>query len=126
MGASQPKSPSFLVQVLRTFVVAARLFVDSRVPLWAKVIPVAVLLYVIFPFDFIPDFIPGLGQLDDLTVLLLGLWAFMQFCPPNVVHEYTTGSKVVDGSYHVVEDQEPAPPRQPEQIWSPDQPKKNY
>lgn len=34
---------------------------------------IAVLLYFIMPIDFMPDFIPGLGLLDDIT--LLG-WVF--------------------------------------------------
>ncbi|WP_121667659.1 YkvA family protein [Mesonia aquimarina] len=31
------------------------------------------LLYVLNPFDLIPDFIPGLGYIDDLSVLSIGL-----------------------------------------------------
>ena len=30
-------------------------------------------LYVLNPFDLIPDFIPGLGYIDDLAVLSFGL-----------------------------------------------------
>ena len=31
------------------------------------------LLYVLNPMDIVPDFIPGLGYLDDITVLSIGL-----------------------------------------------------
>lgn len=34
------------------------------------VIIVAALLYVVSPIDFIPDFIPGLGWTDDISVIL--------------------------------------------------------
>ncbi len=34
---------------------------------------VFVLLYVLNPFDLVPDFIPGLGYLDDVSVLTFGL-----------------------------------------------------
>ncbi len=30
-------------------------------------------LYVLNPFDLIPDFIPGLGYIDDMAVLTFGL-----------------------------------------------------
>lgn len=34
---------------------------------------IMVLLYVLNPFDLIPDFIPFIGYLDDLAVLTIGL-----------------------------------------------------
>lgn len=40
-----------------------------------RVLPIlAALLYVISPVDVVPDFIPGLGWLDDLLVLGLLAW----------------------------------------------------
>ena len=64
------------------------LLTDGKVSLLTKaIIPVA-LLYVISPIDFIPDVILGLGQLDDLGVILLGLTLFVKLSPPDVVEYY--------------------------------------
>lgn len=30
----------------------------------------AVVIYIVFPFDFIPDCVPVLGQMDDLSILV--------------------------------------------------------
>lgn len=66
-----------------------RLFHDSRVPRWVKLIPIAGLVYLISPIDLIPDMmLPGLGQVDDVAVILLSLKVFIDLCPPGVVREY--------------------------------------
>jgi hypothetical protein len=59
------------------------------VPTWIKYgIPVLIALYFLFPIDVIPDFIPGLGQLDDLGVILLGMSMMIRFAPQQVVSEH--------------------------------------
>jgi len=30
------------------------------------------LIYLVSPIDFVPDFLPGIGQLDDLAALFFG------------------------------------------------------
>jgi uncharacterized membrane protein YkvA (DUF1232 family) len=40
-----------------------------RIPYWTIAAIVVSLLYVLNPFDLIPDFIPGLGQIDDAAVV---------------------------------------------------------
>lgn len=40
-----------------------------EIPRHSIVAVVAALIYVIVPFDAIPDFIPGIGLLDDLSVI---------------------------------------------------------
>ena len=42
---------------------------DPRVPPRYKVLGVAALLYLLNPFDLIPDFLPGVGYLDDAAAL---------------------------------------------------------
>ncbi len=65
-----------------------RLVKDPRVALRAKLILLGVLTYIIFPIDLLPDLLLGLGQLDDLVVLLLGLKLFIRLCPKDVVREH--------------------------------------
>ena len=66
-----------------------RLLHDGRVPGWVKLIPFAGLVYLLSPIDLVPDLmLPGLGQLDDLAVILLSLKLFVDLCPPGIVKEY--------------------------------------
>ena len=64
-----------------------RLFRDRRVSVLPKALLVLLVLYVLFPFDVIPDFVPVVGEMDDVAVLLGGLWWFVRLCPPEVVRE---------------------------------------
>ena len=60
---------------------AIRLFREPRVPVLLKTLPVLAGLYIVSPIDLIPDFLPGLGQLDDLGVILATLELFVRSCP---------------------------------------------
>ncbi|MBI3801660.1 MAG: DUF1232 domain-containing protein [Deltaproteobacteria bacterium] len=65
-----------------------RLFTDRRVPLRAKAILVAAVLYVLDPIDLLPDFLfPFFGMLDDLAVCIFAARWFISLCPPDVVQE---------------------------------------
>lgn len=75
-------------KLLKTGRVALRLMKDRRVPLHAKLVMVGAVVYALSPLDFIPDFIPILGQLDDVAVLAAGLSLFIRLCPPEVVEEH--------------------------------------
>ena len=79
------------VQVLRhlpSFVrLYWRLFRDRRVPLLPKALLVLTLAYVVSPLDLIPDFVPVIGEVDDVVVVLSLLWLFIRLCPPEVVRE---------------------------------------
>ena len=78
----------WLQDVARQARLAWRLFWDQRVPMWTKLIPPAALAYLLFPIDLIPDVALGLGQLDDVAVLLIGVKLFIELAPPDVVREH--------------------------------------
>lgn len=61
---------------------------DPRVPGYAKLLLVATVVYALSPLDFIPDWFPLAGQLDDLALLAGGLAAFLRLCPPDLVDEH--------------------------------------
>jgi uncharacterized membrane protein YkvA (DUF1232 family) len=51
---------------------------------------VAALLYVLSPIDLVPGFLlPVLGQVDDVTVLMLAAYLFIRWSPPEVVAQHT-------------------------------------
>ena len=64
-----------------------RLFKDRRVPVWAKVLLPALAVYLALPLDLIPDFIPVIGYLDDLLVVLLVVSILLRAVPVAVVEE---------------------------------------
>jgi uncharacterized membrane protein YkvA (DUF1232 family) len=49
------------------------LMTDPRVSGTDKLLVAGALAYIIMPFDFIPDFIPFLGEVDDVYLLVLAL-----------------------------------------------------
>jgi uncharacterized membrane protein YkvA (DUF1232 family) len=63
------------------------LYRDPRTPKSFKILVWVIFLYLLMPFDIIPDFIPVLGQLDDLLVVVIGVKFLMKLCPPELVEE---------------------------------------
>lgn len=51
---------------------------DKRTPAIAKIFIVFGLLYGVSPLDLVPDFIPLLGQLDDVGLIVAAVLAFLR------------------------------------------------
>lgn len=94
--------------IFGTLMSAGRLLFDSRVPLTLKLLlPVAAMLYWIWPIDLIP----GL-PIDDVAVLAAALYFFVHLASQSVTNSETkdAGSQekadagpVVDTSWRVIE-----------------------
>jgi len=108
MSDNERRSPGFWANLLEQLRLGWELMWDPGVPLWTKLIPLIGILYIISPIDFIPDPILGLGQLDDLGVLLLGLRTFMHFIPDDVVRQHVRRRSSTSDSWRVVDEGPPA------------------
>lgn len=71
----------------------SRLLRDPRVSSADKILVGAVAVYVASPIDFIPDFIPFLGQVDDLLAVSLVLMRLIGDAGEDVVRDHWTGSE---------------------------------
>lgn len=109
--------PSILLLIWRSgiFRLVYRLMRDRRVPLRAKLIVPAAILYLIMPFDIVPDIIPISGLIDDILVLIISVALFVTIVPREVLSEHLGRSsrsnaaskpqgKVIDGDYRVIDD----------------------
>ena len=69
-----------------------RLLRDERVPAFKFVLPALLALYVASPIDPIPDFLLGLGQMDDLGVVIGGVLLLARvvprLAPAHIVDEH--------------------------------------
>ncbi len=81
-----------------------RLARDPRVPARSKATLLLVAGYLVTPVEAIPDFIPGLGQLDDLVVVAFALDQMLNRVPDHVVREHWDGDEdVLEVIRHVLD-----------------------
>jgi uncharacterized membrane protein YkvA (DUF1232 family) len=68
-----------------------RLLADPRVSVGWKVASAFALVYLAFPFDLVPDFIPVAGQLDDAILVALVLRGLLRSAGPRLLREHWPG-----------------------------------
>ncbi len=69
------------------FVFYQRLQKHPQTPLLAKALLWLAIGYLLMPFDLIPDFIPIIGQLDEVVIIPLLLYGALKLTPSAIVAE---------------------------------------
>ena len=72
-----------------------RLSRDPRVPARTKATMFLVAGYLLSPVDIVPDFIPGIGHVDDLVILAFALDQMLNRIPDEVVRDHWDGDEDV-------------------------------
>lgn len=108
-------APRFIPRLVRTAYVVWKLMLDSRVPLFLKLLLPATLL--VFPFARVPL----LGLAGFVLLLSLAVFLLLNLSPRHVVEGYAPWrtrertadhreqdpSRVVEGNYSLVDEEEP-------------------
>jgi uncharacterized membrane protein YkvA (DUF1232 family) len=63
------------------------------VPVYAKILIIIIIGYALSPIDFIPDFIPVLGYLDDIIILPILIYFAIKLIPKKILEECKEESK---------------------------------
>ncbi|MEG2353165.1 MAG: DUF1232 domain-containing protein [Clostridium sp.] len=68
-----------------------RLFKDKRVAIKTKLLIGAAIAYVSLPIDIIPDTIPFIGKIDDITIIFFVLDKLINEVPKEIILEHWQG-----------------------------------
>ena len=92
-STDQKKGFSF-AELINQGKLAWKLFRDPSVSPWLRYgLPLIGLIYLISPVDIIPDVFLGLGQLDDIAVIMLLAKLLISLAPDNIVQMYQQASQ---------------------------------
>lgn len=79
-----------------------RLLGDKRVSAAEKALFAGAIVYAIMPLDFIPDFLPFIGQVDDVYLIALTLMRLINRTDESIVREHWSGGGDIIGLTHSV------------------------
>lgn len=90
-GKAGSKLAEYLFLLPDFFILCCRIAVDKRVPRKTKLILGGIIAYVMLPLDIIPDFIPILGSVDDLVLVVMGLNMLLNEIDHKVIEDNWSG-----------------------------------
>ena len=77
----------FAARFKKELAVYQRVLKHPHTPWLAKLFLGMAVAYLLMPFDLIPDFIPVLGQLDELVVIPVLVWLAVRLIPSQIIQE---------------------------------------
>ncbi len=75
------------------FILILRLIVEKRIPLRFRIFIGSIIGYLLLPIDIIPDFIPFIGYIDDLLIVVFGLNTILNDVDPSVLEQNWSGDR---------------------------------
>jgi uncharacterized membrane protein YkvA (DUF1232 family) len=81
-----------IAQIPRYLRLMGGLLTDPRVPALDKVLLGIAVAYVVMPIDLIPDFIPFIGQVDDVFILALAVRRLIGSAGMRVIRDHWDGA----------------------------------
>src|SRR5260370_41725832 len=90
-GELKSRMKNLLMFLPNMVILSARLMVDSRVPRTERALFAAAVIYAIIPFDFIPDMLPFIGQVDDIFLISLTLLRLIDRTHDRIGREHWRG-----------------------------------
>jgi Uncharacterized conserved protein len=77
------------------------LLTDKRVSSTDKLLVAGAVAYILLPLDFIPDFVPFIGEVDDIFVLVLALQRLIANAGRAVLMDHWMGEPAELGSLNL-------------------------
>jgi uncharacterized membrane protein YkvA (DUF1232 family) len=81
------KLKKIAVQLKAEFDFYRRLQKHPKTPILAKALLWLAIGYLLMPFDLIPDFLPIIGQLDEVVIIPLFLYCALKLTPQDIIAE---------------------------------------
>ena len=94
-GENSNKITNYLLALPDFFILLCRLAVDKRVSSSQKLFVGGIIAYVMLPIDIIPDFIPIIGYVDDLVLVVFGLNLILNELDKEILLENWSGGEDV-------------------------------
>jgi uncharacterized membrane protein YkvA (DUF1232 family) len=82
---------------------------DERVPLPVRAIPLVLIAYLSLPLDLVPDFVPVIGQIDDILVVAVGAGLMLRLTPVKVLEGHIADLEQLGTPLQVIDSPRQAP-----------------
>jgi len=82
---------SYIAELPRFVQMLWGLVTDRRVAMLDKVLVAGAIAYILMPLDLVPDFVPFLGEVDDVYLLVLALRRLIENAGRAVLLSHWTG-----------------------------------